>query len=894
MRTRLAIRVAVVLAVARLSWAGFSGTDVYLPLVGSATGGSRWRTTVWVYNAEDLPADVTFYLLPRQANPAPASYSDTIRPGEVKRYDDAVELMFHESTFGALRIVADRRLLVASRLSTRTPTGTDRDSKGQFAGGIPASFAIGTGERTQIVGVRQTSPHRNVADVHFDVGVVETTGNPCTLTLRLLDETGTQVADPVSWEIGAREQRQENLWSVFGTGVTNGRIELEVSGGAGRVIAFGVSVANGSDDPWAVEMHYPDRLVTEAGSSPGEGGTAGTDDTGRRIAGAPTLAVGGGGSDLAAAARRQAGSGAITARSAGGVGVYGENSATGSSGALGTNDGYGVWGQGSAAGVAGSSSTGRGVEGASTNGDGVYGHSSTGRGVYGESQGNVGVYGKNVASGNHGELGSFLFGALGQHNNTMNYGALGTDTAGVVGRSSTGRGVDGASTSGDGVCGQSSTGRGVYGENSATGSSGALGTNDGYGVWGQGSAAGVVGSSSTGRGVEGASTTGYGVYGHSVSQVGVYGQSSTSYGVWGASNGDVGVFGTSSTYGVYGINNNNNFGYLGSADYGAGGSSVNGYGVYGRSEASDGVYGLNHSTNNYGLLGGPDHGVYGFHSGGGNAGSLGTATAGVAGSSSTGRGVEGASTNGYGVYGHSSTGRGVYGESQSDIGVYGKNVASGNYGYLGGGGYGVLGTGSTAGVYGGHSSSGNFGYLGSADYGVYGSSSGGHAGYFKGNVHVHGTLSKSSGSFKIDHPLDPEHKYLYHSFVESPDMKNVYDGVVMTDEDGYAEVVLPDWFEALNRDFRYQLTVIDDSDRFVLAKVVKKIADHRFAIRTNYGNVEVCWQVTGIRKDPFAEAHRIPVEEIKPPNKQGTYLHPKEWGQPEERGEDFATGRSTP
>ena len=56
----------------------------------------------------------------------------------------------------------------------------------------------------------------------------------------------------------------------------------------------------------------------------------------------------------------------------------------------------------------------------------------------------------------------------------------------------------------------------------------------------------------------------------------------------------------------------------------------------------------------------------------------------------------------------------------------------------------------------------------------------------------------------IDHPLDPANKYLYHSFVESPDMKNIYDGVITTDANGDATVVMPDYFEALNKDFRYQ------------------------------------------------------------------------------------------
>ena len=84
----------------------------------------------------------------------------------------------------------------------------------------------------------------------------------------------------------------------------------------------------------------------------------------------------------------------------------------------------------------------------------------------------------------------------------------------------------------------------------------------------------------------------------------------------------------------------------------------------------------------------------------------------------------------------------------------------------------------------------------------------GYAGYFQGNVNVTGTVAKAGGSFKIDHPLDPENKYLYHSFVESPDMMNVYNGNVMLDGSGNATVELPEYFESLNREFRYQLTPI--------------------------------------------------------------------------------------
>ncbi len=148
----------------------------------------------------------------------------------------------------------------------------------------------------------------------------------------------------------------------------------------------------------------------------------------------------------------------------------------------------------------------------------------------------------------------------------------------------------------------------------------------------------------------------------------------------------------------------------------------------------------------------------------------------------------------------------------------------------------------------------------------------------KGNVDVLGTLTKPAGSFKIDHPLDPANKYLYHSFVESPDMKNMYDGTITTDDAGLATVTLPDWFETLNRDFRYQLTVIG---QFAQAIVASEISGNQFGIRTDKPNVKVSWQVTGTRQDAFANAHRIQVEVEKAPADRGRYLYPELYGAPE-------------
>ncbi|HHQ48257.1 MAG TPA: hypothetical protein ENK19_05170 [Acidobacteria bacterium] len=164
-------------------------------------------------------------------------------------------------------------------------------------------------------------------------------------------------------------------------------------------------------------------------------------------------------------------------------------------------------------------------------------------------------------------------------------------------------------------------------------------------------------------------------------------------------------------------------------------------------------------------------------------------------------------------------------------------------------------------------------------------SQGGLTGYFIGNVEITGTVSKGGGSFKIDHPLDPEHQYLYHSFVESPDMMNVYNGNIVLDDSGEAWIELPDYFQALNGDFRYQLTALGAPGPNLY--IAEEIENNRFKIAGGTPGMKVSWQVTGIRHDRFAEAHRIPVEEEKPAAEQGTYLHPREWGQPTEKDVQF-------
>jgi hypothetical protein len=167
-------------------------------------------------------------------------------------------------------------------------------------------------------------------------------------------------------------------------------------------------------------------------------------------------------------------------------------------------------------------------------------------------------------------------------------------------------------------------------------------------------------------------------------------------------------------------------------------------------------------------------------------------------------------------------------------------------------------------------------------YAIYGYSYlGAYAGYFQGAVYVSGSFAVSgTKSFVVDHPLDPANKALLHACIESPERKNVYDGVGTADSAGELVVQLPAYFEALNSDFRYQLTAVGKAAPALHLK--QKISQNQFIIAGAAPGQEICWQVTGIRSDPAAKLHPFVPEQDKPAHEKGLYHCPEAYGRPEE------------
>jgi hypothetical protein len=329
-------------------------------------------------------------------------------------------------------------------------------------------------------------------------------------------------------------------------------------------------------------------------------------------------------------------------------------------------------------------------------------------------------------------------------------------------------------------------------------------------------------------------------------------------GVRGESTGGNGGEFTTAGNTAFGVRAQNTAGFFGPGAAVRGDSPHN-YGVWGVSTAATGVFGS-----------GPN-GVHGEGASYGVYGSLtsadGTAVRGEC--NGSGEGVHGISSTGYGVHGESG-GYAVYGNTVSGNGIHG-NASDAGAGVVGVSynGSGVVGTSTNSLGLNGSSTNdtGVYGYTGNPDNAS--------AGYFEG------PLNATTKNFRIDHPLDPAHKVLTHSCVESNERKLVYDGIVTTDAAGHATVELPAYFDALNTDLRYQLTVIGG---FAQAIVKSKVAQGRFVIATSEPGIEVSWQVTGVRQDAYAKAHPLVVESPKRGLERGRYLNPVEHGQPERDG----------
>jgi hypothetical protein len=204
----------------------------------------------------------------------------------------------------------------------------------------------------------------------------------------------------------------------------------------------------------------------------------------------------------------------------------------------------------------------------------------------------------------------------------------------------------------------------------------------------------------------------------------------------------------------------------------------------------------------------------------------------------------------------------------STNGVYGVTADANSYGIQG---ENTSSSGTGAGVYGLTATA--------SGYGVVGENSGNN-----NAVHANGNLTASGTKpFMIDHPEDPENKYLKHFSIESDEVLNIYRGIEAFDANGKATVALPSYYNSINKNASYQLTPVGASmpNLYIESEVTEGV----FVIAGGIPGNKVSWQLTAERNDPYLKQN--PEErnvELDKGLNRGKYFMPELYNQPKEKG----------
>ncbi|MGH9441535.1 MAG: hypothetical protein ACRD16_04620, partial [Thermoanaerobaculia bacterium] len=214
-QTAILIALFAFLSVSSPAHAGFASSDIYLTSIGRVAGanGAQFYTTVWVTNlSSSQPVSFGFFFLASgQANPNPSSFSDTLLPGETKMYEDVMLSKFGLTTaLGAGHIVASSGDVFVSSRIFNLPTGQDLGaSTGLFFAGVPSLFALQPGESSTIQGINQGANE----NFRYNFAMVETTGNPATFRVDVLDALGN-ILGTKTYSLGGFEHLQANVTDI--------------------------------------------------------------------------------------------------------------------------------------------------------------------------------------------------------------------------------------------------------------------------------------------------------------------------------------------------------------------------------------------------------------------------------------------------------------------------------------------------------------------------------------------------------------------------------------------------------------------------------------------------------------------------------------------------------
>lgn len=241
-------------------------SSLIIPAVGHLDGSdARWRSDVRIANTS---LNVSRYLLTfTPGNPAQGvkQTSLEIGPGATTALDDIVRAWYGvgslgESSNGVLEVrpmtsgsnstfKADPpSVSLATVVTSRTYAQTQSGTLGEFIPGVLFSNFVGLAASGQVQPILNLQQIAQNQAYRTNVGVVEASGNPVSVVLSIFNSAGNKLKD-IPLGLKANEQRQLNsLLAENGIELADGRIEVRVTGGEGRVTAYAAVIDNRTKD----------------------------------------------------------------------------------------------------------------------------------------------------------------------------------------------------------------------------------------------------------------------------------------------------------------------------------------------------------------------------------------------------------------------------------------------------------------------------------------------------------------------------------------------------------------------------------------------------------------------------------------------------------------------
>jgi uncharacterized repeat protein (TIGR01451 family) len=266
------VSISVVTPVSPATLSTPPANSLIIPSVGHLDGiNSQWRSDVRITNTAQQKINYLLRFTPAGGDPSAIKQTQiSIAANDTMALDDIVKNWYGvgalgDAANGVLEVrplntsgkgapnAEDVNVSLVTVASSRTFNQSAGGTLGQYIPAIPFANFIGkfiSGDaRAGILSMQQIAQSNAY---RTNLGIVEAAGKPASVLVSVFDAAGKNLLDlPIDLKAGEQQQLNSFL-GAKGITLTDGRIEVKVTGGDGKVIAYASVVDNKTTDPLLV------------------------------------------------------------------------------------------------------------------------------------------------------------------------------------------------------------------------------------------------------------------------------------------------------------------------------------------------------------------------------------------------------------------------------------------------------------------------------------------------------------------------------------------------------------------------------------------------------------------------------------------------------------------